>query len=111
MTVPSLAFTLNSGSLKTCRTKHTDEDFELSLAFCADCGSPIYAVPHREGWGDDVVIQAGCLDEEMLLEVTPRTELNIKYRLGWVREVEGAEQRHGYKMLRGADIENGGRTE
>ncbi len=81
MTVPSSTFSLNSGELKIARTKHVDEEFEASLAFCPDCGSPIYAIPHWDGWGDDLVIQVGCLDEEEVLKLEPKTELNVKCRL------------------------------
>jgi hypothetical protein len=95
LTVPTNAFELQSGNLKTVRTTHIDEGFEFSLAFCDDCGSPIYAVPHWDGF-DNVVIQVGTLDDPTVLEMPPKTELNTKCRLGWVDRLEGADQRQAY---------------
>ena len=96
LTVPTSAFKLTSGILKTVRTKHVDEDFDFSLAFCGDCGSPIYVVPHWQPQPDIVVIQVGTLDNVSLLELRPKVELNVKHRLQWVEQLEGSEQRQAY---------------
>lgn len=98
LTVPSKAFQLTSGSgaLKTVKTKHMDEGFEFSLSFCPECGSPIYAVPHFEPQPDIVVVQAGTLDDVSSLEKTPATELNVKHRLPWVAQIDGAAQKEKY---------------
>lgn len=94
LTVPATAFILKSGSLKTVTTRHIDEGFEYSLSFCEECGIPIYAVP--QFLPDKRVIQVGTLDDVGLLEQKPATEINVKHRLGWVGEVDGAEQRQKY---------------
>lgn len=94
MTVPATDFILDGGSLKSCTTKHFDEDFEYSLFFCEDCGSPVYARPL---WlPDKCVIQVGLLDDMELLEKTPKVELNVKHRFQWLQPVHGAEQREKY---------------
>ncbi|OAP57078.1 hypothetical protein AYL99_09191 [Fonsecaea erecta] len=96
LTVPSKAFALTNGSLKTVKTTHADEGFEFALAFCPDCGSPIYAVPYWAGPQDILVIQVGTLDDADVLEKVPAVEMNVKHRLGWVKDVEGAEQKEKY---------------
>ncbi|KIW27143.1 uncharacterized protein PV07_06910 [Cladophialophora immunda] len=96
LTVPSTSFALTNGSLKTVKTTHVDEGFEFSLAFCPECGSPIYAVPHGPGLRDILVIQVGTLDDVNLLQKAPTVEMNVMHRLGWVKEVEGAEQKEKY---------------
>ncbi|KIW75849.1 hypothetical protein Z517_10594 [Fonsecaea pedrosoi CBS 271.37] len=96
LNVPAKAFTLTSGKLKTVKTKHVDEGFEFSLSFCPECGSPIYAIPHGLGAQDVLVIQVGTLDDASVLEKVPAVEMNVKHRLQWVKEVEGAEQREKY---------------
>lgn len=96
LTVATKVFELQSGNLKTIRTTHIDEGFEFTLAFCADCGSPIYAMPHGDPQFDIVVMQVGTIDSPALLEMPPKVELNAKCRLGWVKKLEGAEQRQAY---------------
>ncbi|KIV82926.1 hypothetical protein PV11_04991 [Exophiala sideris] len=94
LTVSATAFVLKSGNLKTVTTKHIDEGFEYSLSFCEDCGSPIYAVP--QSVPDKRVMQVGTLDDIELLEQKPTAELNVKHRLGWVGQIDGAEQKEKY---------------
>ncbi|KIW90065.1 uncharacterized protein Z519_09496 [Cladophialophora bantiana CBS 173.52] len=96
LTVPTEAFTLTSGSLKTVKTKHMDEGFEFSLSFCPACGSPIYAVPHFMPELDIVVVQAGTLDEVAPLLKTPATELNVAHRLPWQTRIGAAAQKEKY---------------
>ena len=96
LTVPSTAFALSSGTLKTIKMKHIDEGFEASILFCGDCGTPIYAVPHWEPQPDIKVIQVGTLDDVAFLEKTPTIELNITHRLKWALPITGAEQRKKY---------------
>ena len=94
LTIPADAFKLTNGTLKTVKSTHVDEGFEFSLTFCPECGSPIYAVP--AGPRDIVIIQVGTLDTGGVLERVPTTELNVKHRLGWVQNVEGAKQNEKY---------------
>ncbi|EXJ72136.1 uncharacterized protein A1O5_04640 [Cladophialophora psammophila CBS 110553] len=96
LTVSSKSFSLTNGTLKTVKTTHCDEGFEFSLAFCQECGSPVYAVPHWAGAQDILVIQVGTLDDANVLQRAPAVEMNVKQRLGWVKEVEGAEQKEKY---------------
>ncbi|KIW12698.1 hypothetical protein PV08_09976 [Exophiala spinifera] len=96
LTVPTQAFRLTSGSLKTFKTKHIDEGFEFSLSFCPECGSPIHAVPHSTPQPDIVVVQAGTLDETGPLLKTPVTELNVTHRLPWQTPIEDAAQKQKY---------------
>jgi hypothetical protein len=97
LSVPSSKFHLLSGELKRVRTKHKDDGFEFSVLFCPDCGSAIYVEAHIPAFEGSVIIQTGTLDEpvQMLLD-TPGVELNVKHRMPWVGEVDGAEQRQGY---------------
>jgi hypothetical protein len=94
--IPAANFRLTSGKLKRVRVTHKDEGFEFSVAFCENCGSPIVAEPHIEGFRDVVIIQVGTLDDPETLESKPSFELNTKHRLGWIAAVEGAEQKTGY---------------
>jgi hypothetical protein len=96
--VPASTFHLTppSGELKIIKVPHIDEPFDFSLAFCPECGSPIYAVPHWEGLGDIVVIQVGTLDDEGWVEKTPGQESNVWKRVGWFKGVEGAEVKERY---------------
>jgi hypothetical protein len=96
LVVPKPSFKLNNGSLKTVRTKHCDEDFEFTLAFCPECGSPVYAVPHWKGVGDIVVVQVGTLDDESWVEKLPGKEINIWKRVGWAEKIDRAEQKERY---------------
>jgi hypothetical protein len=84
------------GKLKIKEIKHVDEGFIFTVAFCADCGSPIYAAAPFPGLDDPCLIQAGTLDNEALLESTLLFEVNVWKRLGWVGRVKGAEQREKY---------------
>ncbi|KAH6988664.1 Mss4-like protein [Ilyonectria destructans] len=74
--------------------------FQFALAFCGDCGSPIYAEPHvnldAKPGSRPYIIQAGTLDDARPLEAPPFEEVNIKHRLGWVGAVVGAEQKNDY---------------
>ena len=94
--IPKANFRLTSGDLKRIRTTHKDEGFEFSIAFCGDCGSPIVAEPHLEGFEDVVIIQVGTLDDPQVLESNPAVELNTQHRLAWNTAVEGAEQKIAY---------------
>ncbi|GKT65785.1 glutathione-dependent formaldehyde-activating [Colletotrichum tofieldiae] len=96
LTVPLADFTLVTGTPKTCTTRHCDEGFEFSLVFCGDCGSPIYGMPLGSPLPPVAIIQVGTLDDGGVLEATPVAELNVKHRLGWVRQVGGAAQKQGY---------------
>jgi hypothetical protein len=88
------AFSVQSGNLKLVHPKHPDDSFEFTYAFCGDCGTPVYAAV--EEFAGKVIIQAGSLDDEEDLQMTPVVELNVRRRLGWVSEVKGAEQNQGY---------------
>jgi hypothetical protein len=94
------SFTLKKGELKKVRTRHFDEGFEFSTAFCADCGSPIYGQPHPKEAGAPqpgiVVIQVGTLDDVGPLETTPVQEINIKHRLPWLTQIDSAVQKRTY---------------
>lgn len=94
--IPAANFRLISGELKRIRTTHKDDGFEFSIAFCGDCGSPIIALPHLEGWEDVVIIQVGSMDEAEALESRPVTELNTKHRVPWLPAIEAAHQKPGY---------------
>ncbi|GKT49609.1 uncharacterized protein ColSpa_09790 [Colletotrichum spaethianum] len=100
LTVPLSDFALLAGTPKTFTTRHCDDGFEFSMVFCGDCGSPIYDMPLGGPQPPVAVIQVGTLDDGGVLEATPVTELNVKHRLGWVREVGGAVQRQGYTDLK-----------
>jgi hypothetical protein len=94
--IPAANFRLTSGKLKRIRTTHKDEGFDFSIAFCQNCGSPIIAEPHIEGYEDVVIVQVGTLDDPEILESKPALELNTKRRLTWIVAVEGAEQKAVY---------------
>ncbi|KAF4311565.1 glutathione-dependent formaldehyde-activating [Botryosphaeria dothidea] len=96
LTAPSSAFKLIKGTLKTVTTRHIDEGFDFSIAFCGSCGSAIYALPPGQPPPPVVIIQVGTLDDAAPLEATPEKELNIKYRPGWVGEAKGAVQCRTY---------------
>ncbi|KAK7570741.1 hypothetical protein V3481_019282 [Fusarium oxysporum f. sp. vasinfectum] len=94
--VQASAFKLQKGKLKNTTNTHVDEGFQFTVAFCRDCGSPIYAEafigPNAAAESNTPIIQAGTLDDAGPLEAPPAEELNIKYRLTWVGVVAGANQ-------------------
>lgn len=95
LSIPSTTFTLTSGKLKFLRTTHSDDGFEFKLAFCENCGTPIYV--ELEGTMSGVyVVQAGSLDDTSPLEAVPAEELNIKHRMKWISAIDGAVQKEGY---------------
>lgn len=94
LTVPATAFTLNSGTLKTVKSKHMDEGFDFQLSFCEACGSPIFA--EAPFLPDQRIIQAGTLDDEEYLQRAPATELNVKHRPHWIKSVDDAGQKEKY---------------
>ncbi|KEF51208.1 uncharacterized protein A1O9_12711 [Exophiala aquamarina CBS 119918] len=99
LTVPDKNFVLKTGELKKVRTTHVDEGFDFSIAFCPDCGSPIYGQPHPNPGDPElgiVVIQVGTLDNMGPLKATPTVEINVKHRLPWVGKVESAHQKRTY---------------
>ncbi|KAH7273232.1 Mss4-like protein [Fusarium solani] len=98
VTILYSAFTLKSGELKVYQATHFDEGFEVWLHFCPTCGSPIFAglTGSSPAPDDQVFIQGGTLDDTTPLESTPVAELNVKYRLSWVGQIQNAEQRQGY---------------
>lgn len=98
LAIPIASFALTKGELKKVRTTHIDEGFEFSIAFCGDCGSPIYGQPHpKEGpQSPIVVIQVGTLDDSGPLEAIPVQEINIKHRLPWVGKIDTALQKRTY---------------
>ena len=78
------------------RTLQNDVGFELTLSFCGDCGTPIYAEPHLPDWEDVVIIQVGSLDDFDAIQSVPGFELNIVHRPGWIAAVHGADQKPSY---------------
>ncbi|KAG6990710.1 hypothetical protein FocnCong_v020501 [Fusarium oxysporum f. sp. conglutinans] len=94
--VQASAFKLQKGKLKNTTNTHVDEGFQFTVAFCRDCGSPIYAEafigPNAAAESNTLIFQAGTLDDAGPLEAPPAEELNIKYRLTWVGVVAGANQ-------------------
>ena len=98
--VQPCSFKLRKGSLKSKRHTHVDEGFQFALAFCGDCGSPIYAEPYfdpdAEPGSGPYVVQVGTLDSTGPLVAIPVKELNVKHRLGWVGALAGAEQKKEY---------------
>lgn len=94
------AFTLRKGNLKNTTNTHVDEGFQFTVAFCCECGSPIYAEacsdPNAAPGSNPLVIQAGTLDDVGPLEAPPAEELNVKHRLKWVGLVAGAKQKQAY---------------
>ncbi|KAL2811713.1 Mss4-like protein [Aspergillus granulosus] len=63
---------------------------------CAECGSPLYGgAVGADGAPDGgiVALRAGIFDDvEFLERWKPDIEVYTKKRLGWVKEIEGAEQ-------------------
>jgi hypothetical protein len=96
LTVPTKNFRLKTGELKRVRTTHKDDGFEFSILFCPDCGTSIYAEPHIEAMKDVVIIQVGTIDDVDVIERQPGAELNVKHRMPWAIEIEGAKQNQGY---------------
>ncbi|KAJ4183692.1 hypothetical protein NW759_017068 [Fusarium solani] len=100
LTVQASAFKLVTGNLKKTTNAHVDEGFRFTVAFCGDCGSPIYAEafldPNAAAGSNPLIIQAGTLDDVGPLEAAPAEELNVKHRLDWVGAVAGAKQRQAY---------------
>lgn len=98
--MPDSGFTLKAGDLKKIRTTHIDEGFDFSVAFCGDCGSPVYGQPHPQSAEAPElgikVIQIGLLDDIGPLEAKPALEINVKHRLGWCSQIDSAEQRQTY---------------
>lgn len=98
-------------SLTNTPAKQTEATHETGLAMtfhsCAKCPSTLYKTA-KDGFPGLLVVFAGCLDAEQEdggggettrraqggLEGwgTPQAELFVKYRLPWVKEVEGAKQ-------------------
>ncbi|KAF2787404.1 hypothetical protein K505DRAFT_316755 [Melanomma pulvis-pyrius CBS 109.77] len=97
LVVPSSSFKLTKGTLKTVDATHFDEGFDITLAFCGNCGSAIHVVAHLgESTAGKCIVQVGSLDDVGPLEAAPPVELNVKRRPAWVGPVKGAEQRMGY---------------
>ncbi|KAH9885001.1 Mss4-like protein [Xylariomycetidae sp. FL2044] len=91
--VPGAHFRLLAGEPKSI-AKVADTANEITSKFCGDCGSTLW----RESatFGDGRVVKIGTLDDPDALDrLKPAVELYAPRRVGWVKEIEGAEQKQG----------------
>jgi len=88
--VPAEGFTVE-GSPKVV-PKKADNGKDLKNYFCGDCGTPMWGVG---GFGDNKVVRAGCLDGDGLEKAAPQMEVYAERRLGWLKEIDGAQSVEG----------------
>ncbi|KAI1326588.1 Mss4-like protein [Xylariaceae sp. FL0255] len=86
--VPSV--TILSGSTKTV-VRVADSGQTIHSHICGDCGSTLWLT--GEKFGDNVIVQAGVLDDEGAVEAAkPAIEQYITRRPGWIAPVDEANQ-------------------
>jgi hypothetical protein len=92
MMLPLSSLTYTSSSpLKKVTVPHHEDNFDMTVTFCADCGSALSKEADAEAFRGMVIVFAGCLDGKGALdEVRPQAELWTKWRVGW-RGVGGGE--------------------
>jgi hypothetical protein len=90
--IQSLTFTPSS-PLKKVTVPHHEDGFDMTVTFCAECGSALSKEADAEAFRGMVIVFAGCLDgPEALEEVRPQAEMWTKWRVGWRGELEGVRQ-------------------
>lgn len=88
----------DSSPLKKVTVSHHEAGFPMTVTFCADCGSAMSKEADTEAFRGMVIVLAGCLDgEEVLQEIRPQAEMWTKYRAGWRGELEGTRQCVGFE--------------
>lgn len=98
MMLPTASITYNDSSpLKKVTIPHHEAGFPMTITFCAECGSGMSKEADAEAFKGMVIVFAGCLDGEGVLEgVRPQAEMWTKYRVGWRGELEGVRQCVGF---------------
>lgn len=98
MMLPDSSITYNSSSpLKKVTVPHHEAGFPMTITFCAECGSALSKEADAEGFRGVVIVFAGCLDGEEVLEgLRPQAEIWTKYRVGWTGTLEGTKQCVGF---------------
>ncbi|KAH7111804.1 Mss4-like protein [Dendryphion nanum] len=72
LVVPHSSFKLMKGTPKSLDITHFDEGFDITLAFCGDCGSAIPIEAYLgEATAREYIIQVGTLDNTGPLEAVP----------------------------------------
>ena len=74
-----------------CIKRFDHPKWELSKAFCSECGS---AVPFISKGGDALIVPAGSLDETP--KITPQDNIFWVDRAGWYDEAKQAAQFDGF---------------
>ena len=99
MILPSSSITFTPASpLKKVTIPHHEAGFPMTITFCADCGSALSKEADAEAFRGMVIVFVGCLDGAEGLEVIkPEAEMWTKYRVGWMRGLEGARQCVGFE--------------
>lgn len=69
----------------------------MTVTFCSECGSALSKDADAEAFKGLVIVLAGCLDGEGVLEgLNVQAEMWTKYKVGWLGEVSGAKQVGGF---------------
>jgi hypothetical protein len=94
MMLPLSSLTYTSSSpLKKVTVPHHEDNFDMTVTFCADCGSALSKEADAEAFRGMVIVFAGCLDGKGALdEVRPQAELWTKWRVGCRGALEGVRQ-------------------
>jgi hypothetical protein len=94
MMLPVSALTYHSSSpLKKVTVPHHEDGFDMTVTFCGECGSALSKEADADAFKGMVIVFAGCLDGEGVLErVRPQAEMWTKWRVGWRGELDGVRQ-------------------
>ncbi|KAK3637389.1 hypothetical protein LTR56_008719 [Elasticomyces elasticus] len=96
--VPSTNFAFSEGSpVKTTTLKHHVEGMTLTPHFCGNCGSFICKTVDDDRFRGCHIVMAGTLDAENDHVAKPEMELWTKYRLDWVKPLDGVRQCVGFE--------------
>ncbi|MCJ1245352.1 hypothetical protein MMC30_002556 [Trapelia coarctata] len=91
--VPASGFSVTSGTPKTI-SKTADGGNPITSHFCGDCGSTLFRT--GDSFPGLTIIKVGVMDDVDAFEgARPGVELFSGGRVGWVKGVEGAEQKVG----------------
>ncbi|KAK3704852.1 hypothetical protein LTR37_013543 [Vermiconidia calcicola] len=89
--VPEEAFTLAAGEPRVY-TMVSDFGREIRSHFCATCGTTLYRTGGTPNVKGMIGIRAGVLDDQSILDESPKIEVFVERRPKWMGKIEGAVQ-------------------
>lgn len=93
--VPVTQIKANTESYKTSSTTH-EVGMHMQFYGCPDCPSTLYKT--ADALGDAAIVFGGNLDgkDDLASECKPTAELWTKYRVPWLKPIDGCDQLEGF---------------